>query len=101
MNKQLKRIEKMESNMEVSELAIRELSEALEKYESAQDKYYELTNYYGSVQWMDDYEADEEGKLPVDMKRSVLSEDAVYNLITDHSDLMIRLQKAVLRSMEE
>ena len=44
---------------------------------------------------------DEAGKLPADLKRGVLSEDAVYDLLTEHRDLMARMQRAVLRSMEE
>ena len=35
------------------------------------------------------------------LKRGVLSEDAVYNLITDHSELMERMQRAVLKSIEK
>ncbi|MBR2674932.1 MAG: DUF4298 domain-containing protein [Mogibacterium sp.] len=100
-NNQIKRIEAMELNLELSKRVVKELGNALEKYEAAQDIYYELANYYGSVQWMNDYEADEEGNLPENLKRSVLSEDEVYDLITEHTELMIRLQKAVLRSMEE
>ena len=99
--KQIKRIEKMEANLDEARFAVDKLAEALSGYEEIQDKYYELANYYGSVQWMDDYESDEEGELPADLKRGVLSEDAVYNLISDHNNLMIRLQKAVLRSLED
>ena len=39
--------------------------------------------------------------IPADLKRGVLSEDAVYDLITDHGDLMKRMRSAVLRSAEE
>ena len=41
-----------------------------------------LESYYFGRLWMDDYEADEAGLLPADLKRGVLSEDAVYNLLT-------------------
>ncbi len=40
-----------------------------------------LTDYYENGQWMKDYEADEKGELPKELKRGVLSEDAVYNLL--------------------
>ena len=36
---------------------------------------------------MRDYEADEAGKLPADLKRGVLSEDAVYDLLSDYDAL--------------
>ena len=41
----------------------------------------ELTAYYESPQWLADYEADEQGLLPPDLKRGVLSQDGVYNLL--------------------
>ena len=97
---QVERVSRMESYLDESGAAITELSEALEKYESVQDKYYELEEYYGSEDWMADFDADRAGELPADLKRGVLSEDAVYDLITDHIELMKRLQDAVLRSME-
>ena len=40
-----------------------------------------LTEYYESPLWREDFEADEAGKLPKDLKRGVLSEDAIYNLL--------------------
>lgn len=43
----------------------------------------ELTEYYQSGQWLCDYEADERGELPSDLKRGVLSQDGVYNLLSD------------------
>ena len=98
---QTERIRKMESYLDESGAAIAELNEALAKYERIQNKYYKLEDYYGSKKWMNDFEADEAGKLPTDLKRGVLSEDAVYDLITEHRELMARMQRAVLRCMEE
>ena len=40
-----------------------------------------LVDYYESPDWMNDYELDEAGLLPCDLKRGVLSEDGVYNLL--------------------
>ena len=37
--------------------------------------------YYTSGEWQEDYEADERGDLPPDLKRSVLSQDALYDLL--------------------
>jgi hypothetical protein len=91
----------MESYLDEAGAAIAELAEAMDRYEKTESKYYKLEDYYGSKKWMDDFEADEAGKLPDGLKRGVLSEDAVYDLITDHRALMARLQRAVLRCMEE
>jgi len=35
-----------------------------------------------SGQWLADYELDEAGGLPPDLKRGVLSEDGLYNLLS-------------------
>ena len=40
-----------------------------------------LEEYYTSGEWREDYEADEAGLLPPDLKRGVLSQDGVYNLL--------------------
>ena len=47
------------------------------------EKIHELTAYYESGLWMQDYRRDEQGYFPVDLKRGVLSEDAVYDLLTE------------------
>ena len=43
----------------------------------------ELTDYYFGGQWLLDYQADERGELPEGLKRGVLSEDGVWNLISE------------------
>lgn len=46
-----------------------------------------LDAYYTSGDWRDDYEADERGELPPDLKRGVLSQDALYDLLEDARDV--------------
>ena len=41
----------------------------------------ELVSYYEGGQWLRDYELDEQGLLPPDLKRGVLSQDGIYNLL--------------------
>ena len=43
----------------------------------------ELTKYYEGGLWMQDFCRDEQGAFPADLKRGVLSEDAVYDLLTE------------------
>lgn len=43
----------------------------------------ELSNYYNSDEWKRDFAADEAGLLPKDLKRGVLSEDGIYNLLEE------------------
>ena len=42
-----------------------------------------LDEYYTSGQWREDYEAYENGELPPDLKRGVLSQDALYDLLME------------------
>lgn len=39
-----------------------------------------MSDYYGSKQWRKDFEADEQGLYPEDLKRGGLSEYGVYDL---------------------
>lgn len=43
----------------------------------------ELIHYYEGGMWLSDYEADERGELPSELKRGVLSQDGVYNLLSE------------------
>ncbi len=49
---------------------------------------------------MKDFEADEAGKLPEGLKRGVLSEDAVYDLIIEHHELMARISIILANAIE-
>ncbi|MBR4627209.1 MAG: DUF4298 domain-containing protein [Ruminococcus sp.] len=40
-----------------------------------------LSSYYGSAAWKRDFAADEAGLLPKELKRGVLSEDGIYDLL--------------------
>jgi hypothetical protein len=40
-----------------------------------------LEEYYEGPLWKEDFFLDEQGKLPFDLKRGVLSEDAIYDLL--------------------
>ena len=46
-----------------------------------------LESYYENPLWKADFEADEEGRFPAGMKRGVLSEDGVYNLLEQYGEL--------------
>jgi hypothetical protein len=45
-----------------------------------------LEAYYTSGEWREDYEADERGELPPDLKRGVLSQDALYDSLGSVND---------------
>ena len=77
----------MELRMERAAKAVMELSAALDNYEAVQDDIAALEEYYGSEEWKQDFAADEAGLLPADLKRGVLSEDAIWNLLSDVREL--------------
>ena len=52
----------------------------------------ELSKYYGSELWKQDFAADEAGNLPPDLKRGVLSEDGIWNLLSGYRDIQKKKQ---------
>ena len=87
---QIERIRHFEEIFEETTAAVDKLADALENYSAVQEKYFELMNYYGS-DWLKDYDADESGKVPKDLKRGVLSQDGVYDLLTKNRELQIKV----------
>ena len=55
--------------------------------ESVQDDYTALDQYYSTL-WREDFEADERGELSPELKRGVLSEDALYNALSEFDEHM-------------
>ena len=77
----------MEQILDEAEKAAKNLSDALARYLALKDEIDELEAYYTGPQWMQDYEDDCAGGLPEGLKRGVLSEDAVYDLLSDDERL--------------
>ena len=90
--KQIERIERMERNLERATNALRVLNDALDEYEAVQEAFHELDSYYGSDTWKLDFSDDEQGRLPKDLKRGILSEDAIWNLLENYRTLKERLE---------
>ena len=53
----------------------------------------ELNKYYSCELWKQDFAADEAGKLPPDLKRGVLSEDGIWNLLADYHETQKKIVK--------
>ena len=77
---QLERISLMEQYLD-------EAKAILKAYREIQPKLRELAGYYSGGDWRKDFEDDEAGSLPKDLKRGVLSEDAVYNLLSKNAEI--------------
>ena len=84
---QTERIEQMERCLDRAETAVKAAEAALVQLEAVKDDVRRLADYYGSALWRKDVEDDEAGLLPPGLKRGVLSEDAVWNLLTRFREL--------------
>ena len=82
-NQQTTRIRKMERCLVSASAAVKRLEAALDRYESVREAIAALDEYYGSGLWRQDLADDEAGLLPENLKRGVLSQDAIWNLLTD------------------
>lgn len=92
---QIARIQQMEQHLDQASTAIKQFSVALEKYMSVQKAIVALKEYYGSDEWKQDFADDEAGLLPTELKRGVLSEDGIWNLLSDYDELNNELQEAI------
>ena len=77
----VERIGRMEQCFDLLEKAAGEAPVRLREEASLRDCLRMLTQYYEGGQWLRDYELDEKGLLPPGLKRGVLAQDAVYDLL--------------------
>lgn len=80
---QIRRIGKYESYMDEALQLLR----AGESSGRLQHLITELEAYYTSDEWKQDFAADEAGLLPKNLKRGVLSEDGIYNLLEEYKEV--------------
>ena len=72
----LQRIAAMVAAFDRTAGAVKALEAALDAYQTAKVDIDRLTDYLDSGAWREDFEADEAGLVPGELKRGVLSEDA-------------------------
>lgn len=78
---QIQRIAKYEEMMQEAERLINLHTTSEEAYVKLHSIIQELETYYRSDEWKQDFADDEAGRLPKQLKRGVLSEDGIYNLL--------------------
>ena len=81
------RITEMEGRLDKATMLMDELEEAIRKYEDYQSEIRILEEYYTGDMWKCDLALDEAGSLPQDLKRGVLSEDGIYNLLERNKEI--------------
>jgi hypothetical protein len=89
---QIVRVKRMEEILDKSSEAVLDLKQALERYATLADDIRELEQYYSGGQWQKDFADDEAGKLPKDLKRGVLSEDALYDFLILRDEVLAKIK---------
>ncbi len=79
--KAVKRISEMEAILDEALTRMDKAEEAPEALLEFQSEIKKLDEYYSSQDWKGDFALDEEGLLPKDLKRGVLSEDGIYDVL--------------------
>ena len=88
VNEQVERIRQMERRFSRASAVIQEPMQTPEGLEAIREDMAILDEYYGSEAWRQDLASDEAGLLPDGLKRGVLSEDGLWNLLSDYSELL-------------
>ena len=95
MDEQIRRIQMMEEILQGAKPVLARLEAALDEFEALAEPLAALDAYYGSRDWLGDLEDDARGRLPADLKRGVLSQDEIYDLLTDARRLQQRMRTPV------
>ena len=82
------RINQMEDILDSAIRKMDELERKIAEYREFQSEIRKLEAYYTSQQWKDDLAADEAGTLPKDLKRGVLSEDGIWNVLERNKEML-------------
>lgn len=98
---QIERIKQMERQFDRASQAVKELSAAIDKYVEVQEAIKELKAYYTSDEWRQDFADDEAGRLPKDLKRGVLSEDGIWNMLSDSHEVNIQMMETVTETLRQ
>lgn len=97
----IERIKKMEELFDSAQQAVEQMATALDRYAASQENIATLIKYYEGDEWKEDYAEDEAGRLPANLKRGILSEDGIWNLMVDIRELndnLISLAKSIGKS---
>ena len=97
----VKNIEKMEKIMNDHEALLEEVNKVLDKLETHQKDYAKFSAYYSSEEWVEDFEALNNGELPEDLEAGILSEDGAYDVIGGQFQTAVRLIELANMMLQE
>ena len=83
----ISRIEEMEVAFDKIVGIVKRLREDLDSFNGVGEEIGKLEDYLSTGDWMKDFEADEAGLIPEGIKRGVLSEDGLYDLLQEIDSL--------------
>src|SRR3712207_288295 len=86
-----KHITVMEIILDNHSKKLQELNALLDYLKDNQEDFNKLIDYYYSDQRQEDLANEEKGLIDKELKRGVLSEDAIYNLMTDYYGASIKM----------
>ena len=86
-------IYEMEGILDKAVQVMDNLEKSIAYYKAFQDEIGRLEAYYTSDQWKEDSAADEAGLYPENLKRGVLSEDGIYNMLERNKELLERIRE--------
>ena len=98
---QIERITRYETMMDRVIASNAALEKALELFEKTDEVSDELDLYLSSEDWRQDFYDDEDGLLPPDLKRGVLSEDGLYDALEDRRALYGRMLRVCAAFFEK
>ena len=90
---QIQRIKYMERQLNQLLAALHAMNKALSTLAKARNAAQALSDYYGSAEWRKDFADDEAGLLPKDLKRGVLSEDGVWDVMSENQVLLVQMRE--------
>lgn len=91
----LTRVREMEDRYDELTQVLAGLDDAISEYNDFKADLQILRDYMASGQWKKDFEADEAGKIPAEVKRGVLSEDGLYDFLQG-ADKILEFAREVL-----
>lgn len=97
----IKRVTEMEKIMDEALEVMNNAKEHQDRFLGFQPQIKRLEEYYSGQDWKDDFVLDEAGELPKELKRGVLSEDGIYDVLERNKELLKTMSIIVRRAQKQ
>ncbi len=87
---QLDRVIYMENLYDRINEALESQDNPVERLGQLQEEINELETYYLGSDWLEDFDAEKRDEFPKNLNRGILTEDAIYDLLSDIDEIMER-----------